>query len=126
MSKSFFENGIISALGNDIQVDTNLVRSSVTSLDGINNNLESAFDSVIKSVNKLNSSWEGSASSKAISKFNKIKSDFCGASGRKAIMQSYIKFLSDAVATGYEATEDTNIKLSELFKWTGEKLWVIK
>ena len=46
MSKSFFENGIISALGNDIQVDTNLVRSAVTSLDGINNNLESAFDSV--------------------------------------------------------------------------------
>ena len=31
-------------------------------------------------------------------------------------MQSYIKFLSDAVAMGYEATEDTNIKLSELFK----------
>lgn len=117
MSKLFFDKSIISGLSNGtINVDTNLVRNTVASLDKINNNLENDFDNVIKAVNKLDSSWDGSASAKTISQFNRIKSNFCGASGRKAVMQNYLKFLSDAVALGYESTEDANVKLSELFK----------
>ena len=109
MSKKASSNGTI-------RVDTNKVRATVTAVNTINDNLEKDFNTVIKAMSKLNSSWDGSASSKAISKFNKIKSDYCGSSGRKAVMQNYLKFLSDAVAIGYETTEGTNTKLSDLFK----------
>ena len=109
MAKKASFNGIIT-------VDTNKVRATVTSVNTINNNLEKDFNAVVNAISKLDSSWDGSASAKAISKFNKIKSDYCGSSGRKAVMQNYLKFLSDAVAIGYETTESTNTKLSGLFK----------
>lgn len=109
MAKSSSNNGII-------KVDTDKVRTVVTDVDKINNNLEKSFESVINSVRNLDASWDSSASSKAITKFNKIKSDFCGPSGRKAVVQNYLKFLSNSVAIGYETTEGTNTKLSELFK----------
>lgn len=109
MAKNTASNGII-------KVDTNKVKNTVTTVNTINNNLEKEFKNVTDAVTKLNSSWDGTASSKAISKFNKIKSECCGASGRKAVVQNYLKFLSDAVAIGYETTEEANTKLSDLFK----------
>ena len=99
-----------------IMVNTGNVRTAVSTLTGINNGLETDFTNVINAINKLDSQWDGNASAKAISKFNKIKSDFCGSNGRKAIMNNYIKFLCDAVAIDYDATEQTNTSLSELFK----------
>lgn len=109
MAKANFGNGTI-------RVDTDKVRNTVSTVNTINNNLERDFDAVVKAVNKLDMAWDGKASSKTISRFNSMKSNFCGASGRKAVMQNYLKFLSDAVAIGYETTEGTNTKLSELFK----------
>ena len=105
-----------SAGASTIKVDTSAVRNAVTTLTSLNNDMDKAFDNVKSAMSKLDSNWDGSASSKAISKFNKIKNDYLGTSGRKAVMNTYIIFLSSAVATDYEATESTNTSLGSLFK----------
>ena len=100
-----------------IKVDTGAVKRAVTALQSINRNIDTDFNSVQSAMNKLNSSWSGSAASKANDKFNTIKKNFIGSNGgRHKVMDSYIKFLSDAVAIDYETTESVNTKLSEMFK----------
>ena len=99
-----------------IKVDTTAVRNAVTTLTTLNNDMDKAFDNVKSAMSKLDSNWDGTASSKAISNFNKLKNDFMGANGRKAVMKTYISFLTSAVATDYENTETTNTNLGSLFK----------
>lgn len=105
-----------SAGASTIKVDTSAVRNAVTTLTSLNNDMDKAFDNVKSAMSKLDSNWDGTASSKAMSKYNKIRNDFMGTSGRKAVMNTYIKFLSSVVATDYEATETTNTNLANLFK----------
>lgn len=99
-----------------IQVNTNNVRATASSLITINNNIESEFDNVKQAINKMNASWEGSAATSSMSEFNRIKSNFCGGNGRMAVMNKYINFLQSAVALDYETTELGNTKLADLFK----------
>ena len=99
-----------------ITVDTNQVRNAADTLKGINNRMDSDFSSVVNAINKVNGSWDGTASNKAISKFNKIKREFMGSSGRKAVMNNFIKFLCSAVAIDYDATETANTELSSMFR----------
>ena len=99
-----------------IHINTENVRTTVTTLTSLNNGMETDFETVKNTMSSLEGCWEGAASNKAISAFNKLKSDFCGGNGRKVIMQNYIKFLSESVALDYEITEQTNTSLSDLFK----------
>lgn len=102
--------------GSDIKVNTTAVRTAMNTLTSLNNSMEKDFDAVKRAMSKLDSSWDGSASSKAISKFNSIKSNYCGSNGRKAVMNTYVKFLSGTVAADYETTEGVNTNLANLFK----------
>lgn len=102
--------------GSVIQVNTTAVRNTVTTLTTLNNGMDQAFDSVTHAMSSLNSNWDGSASSKAMSKFNRMKSDFMGNGGRKAVMRQYIEFLAKVVADDYDTTENTNTSLANLFK----------
>ena len=99
-----------------IHINTENVRTTVTTLTSLNNGMETDFETVKNTMSSLEGCWEGAASNKAISAFNKLKSDFWGGNGRKVIMQNYIKFLSESVALDYEITEQTNTSLSDLFK----------
>lgn len=99
-----------------IKVDTAKVKETVSVVNGVNDNLDRSFEEVTTAIKRLDSSWDSLAASEAILKFNKINCEFCGPIGRSAVMKNYLKFLSDAVAIGYETTENTNTKLSELFK----------
>lgn len=104
------------AKGSTIQVNTTAVRNAVTTLNTLNNDMDSSFSSVTKAISNLDSNWDGSAASKAISKFNEMKSNFMGNGGRKAVMKQYIDFLAKAVADDYDSTETANTNLSNLFK----------
>ncbi|MBQ5994615.1 MAG: WXG100 family type VII secretion target [Clostridia bacterium] len=100
-----------------VKVDTNAVRTAVDTLSSINKDIDNSFSSVQNAMNKLNSTWDGAAAAKANSKLNTIKKNFVGTGGgRYQVMEQYIKFLANAVALDYETTEDTNTKLSEMFK----------
>lgn len=105
-----------SSSGTTITVDTNQVRNAADILKGINNRMDSDFNSVVSAINKMNASWDGNASNKAISKFNKIKKEYMGSNGRKAVMNTFIKFLCSAVAIDYDTTEAGNTELSNMFK----------
>ncbi len=102
--------------GSAIQVNTAKVRSAVNTLTNLNNDMDKSFESVNKTMSSLNASWDGTASSAAMSKFNSLKNAFMGSSGRKAVMHQYISFLSKAVADDYDTTEAANTSLSNLFK----------
>lgn len=102
--------------GSAIQVNTNNVRNAVNTLTTLNNGMDKSFNSVTQAMSNLNSSWDGTASSKAMSKFNKMKNDFMGSGGRKAVMHQYIDFLAKVVADDYDTTESANTSLANLFK----------
>lgn len=99
-----------------ISINTNKVLEAATTLQTINNRIDSDFEMVNHAINRMNASWDGAAGSSAESEFNKIKGSCFGSDGRKAVMNNYINFLNGDVATNYEATENTNAQLSSLFK----------
>lgn len=100
----------------NIKVNTTKINAAISTLTSLNNGMETDFDSIVTAVSKMDSSWDGTASSKAISKFNKLKADCKGSSGRKAVMNQYIKFLTNNVMTDYETTEKTNTDFASMFK----------
>ena len=102
--------------GSAIQVNTTNVRNAANTLTTLNNGMDKSFESVAQAMSTLDSSWDGSASSKAISNFNKMKNEFMGSCGRKAVMNQYINFLTKTVANDYDATETANTSLASLFK----------
>lgn len=114
---AFAKPGILFGSGDQINVDTGVVRDTVRSLQTINKNIDNDFNSVTSAMNKLNGTWSGSAANKANDKFNNIKKKFTGPNGgRRKVMDTYIQFLAEAVAMDYETTESVNTKLSDMFK----------
>lgn len=101
---------------NEIKIDTQLIADAANEINTINNSLETDFATVSRSITRLDTSWDGTAATKAMSTFYSIKSEMTGSYGRKAILNTYIEFLKNIVAYNYESTENTNIKLADLFK----------
>lgn len=102
--------------GSTIKINTNKVSSIASALNSFNNEMENEFDNICLIVKNLDSSWDGPASSHAISKFNSYKSECKSAKGRKAVVSQHIKFLNNNVVVDYEKTENTNKNLGALFK----------
>lgn len=100
-----------------IKVNTDVVKTVANKLSKINSDLDKGYSKVEKTMQKVDSAWDGPASKAAISKFNSIsKAYFYGDASRKKVLNEYIRFLTDAVALDYEITEKNNITLADMFK----------
>lgn len=95
-------------------VNTKDVMSLASSIEAINNKIADEASDVKNAMSRLNGSWDGAAASAVISLFNSIR-DNC-IEGQRVYVSEYVRFLRERVALGYEAVEEQNISLSELFK----------
>ena len=97
-----------------LKVETDAVVSCANTIQTINKSINTKFNNLQRPINRMDSAWNGSASSRAISKFNKIKNDFY--QPRYDVLQNYSNFLLQMVGEGYIETEDTNVSLADRFK----------
>lgn len=97
-----------------MKINTDIVLSNATMLEGLNKNLTEAFSDASNSAGSLNSSWSGQAGESAVALFNSLKSG-CIDAQEKAV-DDYISFLKHMVVEGYEEVETVNENLSSAFK----------
>ncbi len=97
-----------------IRVDTDKVYLTSNKINTINGQIRDEFADVVKTVQNLDSSWDGDASTTATRAFAKIKNDF--ADSRYKAMNNFVKFLNQQVDEGYEQTEQANTNLADAFK----------
>lgn len=98
----------------DLRMNTDKVKITATNIHKINENLHQSFSSVESALNRLYGSWDGDASWRAEQEYGKIRNKYEGQ--RYAVIENYIKFLTQQVETGYVQTEDANKKLADAFK----------
>ena len=98
----------------NLKVNTDAVVATAGKIQACNNQMRDGFETVKSAISKLDNSWDGSASVKAISKFNHIGSSFCDS--RYKVLDNYVNFLLQQVGQGYEQTETTNKSLADQFK----------
>lgn len=95
-------------------MNTEAVVTAAGNLKSINNQIRNDFPRLQTAITQLDSAWDGSAATTAISKFNEIKSKFLDA--RYNVIDNYVKFLLQQVGEGYTQTEDANKSLADQFK----------
>ena len=98
----------------DLKVNTDLVSTISTNLNVLNTQMNECFSPVASSIQRMDSSWDGSAATKAITKFNEIKNTLID--GRSEVLQGFIQFLYQLVGEGYNIVEDSNISLADTLK----------
>ena len=97
-----------------LKVDTGVVITTVTNIRILNTEMRDAFESVQSAISRLDSSWDGSAATAAVSKFNEVKAAYV--ESRYNVVENFAKFLLQQVGEGYEQTEDANKSLADAFK----------
>ena len=97
-----------------VKVSTDVVEDVANKLKKINNDIRNQFSDVESAMRKLDSSWDGSASTKAIGKFNSLKGTYCD--NRYKVVDNFANFLLHQVGEGYVQTESVNISLADAFK----------
>lgn len=98
----------------ELSVNTDAVVAAADSIKLFNAQIRDGLPSLQKAIAQLDNSWEGSASSVAISKFNEIISEFSDT--RYNVLDNYANYLLQQVGEGYLQTEEENISLAEQFK----------
>lgn len=98
----------------NLKIDTAAVTTAAANIGNINKQIRDGIDQVESAIKRLDNSWDGSASTAAISKYSEMKSKFVDA--RFKVMENYRRYLLEQVGQGYVQTEDVNKKLSERFK----------
>ena len=94
-------------------VNTEGISSAATKLRTVNNNINNKFDALKKKATQLESSWNSSAGNTACTTMYKL---FQISETRSAVIQNYINILEQQVTPGYDATENVNTSLADLFK----------
>ena len=97
-----------------LKINTDAVVTAAGNIKLYNTQIRDAFPDVQAAITRLDNSWEGSASTVAISKFNEIKSNFSDA--RYNVLDNYINFMLQQVGEGYTKTEEANVSLADQFK----------
>ncbi len=95
-------------------MNTEAVVTAAGNLKSLNNQIRNDFPGLQTAITQLDSTWDGSAATTAISKFNEIKSKFLDA--RYNVIDNYVNFLLQQVGEGYTQTEETNKSLADQFK----------
>lgn len=97
-----------------IKVNTDTVDSVAQNIRNINNDIRDLISPVESAIKTLDNSWDGGASTSAISKFNSIKNTYCD--NRYKVIENYVNFLLQQVGEGYVQTEAANTSLADAFK----------
>ena len=98
----------------NLKINTDAVVVAAENINLYNTQMQDNFASVQRAINQLNNTWDGSASTAAMSKFNEIISKFSDA--RYNELDNYVKFLLEQVGEGYTQTEEATKSLADLFK----------
>lgn len=98
----------------NLKINTDSAVTAARNIGNINKQIRDGFSSVHSAIKQLDSSWDGSASTKAIRKFSEIKQKYSDA--RFNVVDNYVKFLLQQVGQGYEQTEQANKSLADAFK----------
>lgn len=102
----------------DIHVSTDAVKNVASNLATINRTINSDFEDVKSKMNTVFSSWYGRAGTEAYNQFNKLKDSFFddSSTSRYQAMHSFVKYLDEEIASGYETTENRNYNGVSAFK----------
>ena len=98
----------------DLKMNTDKVNLAATNIHRINDDIHQSFSSVESALNRLYGSWDGDASWRAEQEYGKIRNKYEGQ--RYAVIENYIKFLTQQVGIGYDQTEEANKSLAAAFK----------
>ena len=98
----------------DMKVNVDRVVTAANNIKTLNNQMKNAFSDVQNAMTRLNSSWDGSASTQALSKFDAIKNSYCDA--RYNVLDNFVAYLHQQVGQGYTQTEAVNKSLADQFK----------
>lgn len=100
-----------------VYIDTNKVRSTADNISYYNNTIQNNYSTVLDAIKKITYNWEGTAADRAQDKYRVIhRCYYEGSAGtRFDVIESYVSFLKDIVAQGYEKTEATNQKISKAY-----------
>jgi uncharacterized protein YukE len=94
-------------------VDTDRIITSANKLRVIDNNINSAFQTLQNKAKQLDNNWMGAAGEKAKTTMYQL---FKNAEMRSAVLTNYINLLERQVSIGYMKTEIVNAKLADKFK----------
>ena len=93
-------------------VDTERIGSAANGLRTANNNINSAFHTLLSKMRQLES-WRGAAGTAAQTAMHQIINYN---ETRSAVVQNYVNILERQVNPSYESVETTNTKLADQFK----------
>lgn len=97
-----------------VKINTDLVLDLSGKISNGNNEIQTAFDAVISSVNALGNSWSGAAYGHASASFGSIKEKYYRA--RRDGVENYANTLKKQMVKGYTDAEVSNIRLADQFK----------
>ena len=105
----------------DLAVKTDGIREVAKYVRNINKQINSASKNMKNSIQKLDASWDGDTSYKAINRFNSLYASYCTVEGKNGAsrykdVDMFVKFLEDIVGINYDQVEMTNISLGDSFK----------
>ncbi len=95
------------------KVDTAALTSAAASIRATNARIANAFDTLQNKASVMDAAWDGSAAQNAMTAFNRLKSLY--PQPRFNALESAARVL-DAIASGYNCTEEKNTSLAAQFK----------
>jgi len=101
-------------MADNLKVNVAGVRTCAGNIKNLNNDMNKSFDTMQKAINALDASWDGSASSSAISEFNSIRNKYKDV--RYKVIDNYVAFLYQQIGEGYTSAEAQNKSLADAFK----------
>ena len=95
-------------------IDTERVAGTITRLQNINRNIDTAFGTMErKAKGTLEQNWTSAAGDTALTKMLEL---FKSGKTRETVLRNYIALLEQQVKPGYEHAEETNKSLASQFK----------
>lgn len=94
-------------------IDTARVSSTANRLQTANNTINRRFQTFQNSAQQINNTWKGRAAERAKTQLQNLINS---SSSRSAVLENYIRLLSQQVGLGYENAETVNTSLADQFK----------
>lgn len=97
-----------------IKISTDQVEAIATSIENSNKKLKTTLEESQTAIKNLNSTWQGEAAQATVSAYDAFAAQYF--QNYYDIIDSYVKFLRQNVASDYIITENQNTTLADAFK----------
>lgn len=94
------------------KINTDGITAAAAKITQVDNNLNTAFKSVVTQGRNMENTWNSKAGDAAIQLFEKLLQ---GNTSRSAVLQNHASTLRQVVAPNYVQSETNNKKLADLF-----------